>query len=152
MQVGRLSGRRLGYIPAVVDVASVRWLEFSWSNVLGERGERGDCLLLTLLRLLEPSDLMSLPFERFVDFMSYAIQIFVNLRYLYLNFVVEVVDVLLDFLLNVRFEVVVVFLDFFLDVCLQLFVIFLRLLGRHFLVFVQRSELEHHLLQHRLQT
>jgi len=79
VQGGRFSGRRLGYLPAIVDVASVRWLEFSCSNVLSEHGERGECFLLTLLRLLEIRDLTSLSLGVFVDIMNYAVQLFVDL-------------------------------------------------------------------------
>ena len=88
MHGGRFSGRRLGYLPAVVDMDSVRWLEFSCSNILSERGERGDCLLLTLLRLLDTRDLTSLTFEGFLYVVRHRRKLFVDVS-------LEIVDVFL---------------------------------------------------------
>ena len=88
MQGGRFSGRRLGYLPAVVDVDSVRWLEFSCCNVLSERGERGECFLLTLLRLLEIRDLASLTFKGFLYVVRHRRKLFLDVR-------LEIVDVFL---------------------------------------------------------
>ena len=99
MKCGRFSGRRLGYLPVVVGVDSVRWLEFSCSNVLGERGECGDCLLLTLLCLLDTRDLTSLTFESFLYVVRHRRKLFVDVS-------LEIVDVFLR-LLGGRLLVVV---------------------------------------------
>ena len=88
MKCGRFSGRRLGYLPVVVGVDSVRWLEFSSSNVLGERGECGDCLLLTLLRPLDTRDLTILTFESFLYVVRHRRTLFVDVS-------PEIIDVFL---------------------------------------------------------
>ena len=88
MQVGSFSGRRLGCLPADVGVDSVRCLEFNCSNILSERGERGDCLLLSLLRLLETRDLTKLDFESFLYVVRHRRELFVDVS-------LEIVDVFL---------------------------------------------------------
>ena len=129
MQGNSFCCRRLGSFPAIVEVCFNRWLDLSSFNFISERGKRSECLLLALLRLLENRDLMSLPDDGFVDVVRYC-------RQLFIDECLEVFVAFLDFLLDVRFKLV----------------IFSNLFGKRLLVLIQRSELEHHLFQHRLQS